>query len=60
MVPVTPSINVVKIYCGFKNMTARWRKKFFYVNISETFLSEIARPSKNDNTSCLKSLALEP
>ena len=45
-----------------KNMTARWRNQFFYVNIGETFffLSEIAKPSKKDNTSCLKSLAAEP
>ena len=41
-------------------MTARWRNQFFYVNIGEAFLSEIARPSKKDNTSCLKALALEP
>ena len=44
-----------------KNMTARWRNVFFYVKIGETFfLSEIARPSKKDNTSCLKSHAPEP
>ena len=39
------------------NMTARWRCQFFYVNI---FLSGIARPSKKDKTSCLKSLAPGP
>ena len=34
---------------------------FFFVKIGEYFfISEIARPSKKDNTSCLKSLALEP
>ena len=40
-------------------MTGRWRNQFFYVNIGETlfFLSEIARPSKKECTSCLKSLA---
>ena len=45
-----------------KNETAWWRNKFFYVNIGETFffLSEIARPSKKDKTSCLKALAPEP
>ena len=33
----------------------------FYVNIGETvLLFEIARSSKKDNTSCLKSLAPEP
>ena len=46
-----------KLFHCFKNMTARGRYQFFYVNICETllvfFLSEIARPSKKDNTSCL-------
>ena len=51
-----------KLVDCFKNMTVRWRNQFFYVNIGETlfFLYEIARPSKKDNISCLKSLALEP
>ena len=48
------------IFGCFKNMNARWRNQFFCVNIGETLfiLSEIARPSKKSNTSCLKSLAL--
>ena len=50
-----------KLFDYFKNMTARWRNQFYYVNIGETFfLSGIARPSKKDNTSCLKSVAREP
>ena len=36
MVRGTPSTNVVQIIWLFKNMTARWRNQFFYVNIGET------------------------
>ena len=53
-----------KLFDCYKNMTARWLNQLFYVKIGETlfiyFLSEIARPSKKDNISCLKPLALEP
>ena len=50
-----------KLIDYFKDMTGRWRNQFFYVNIGETFfLSDVARPSENNNTFCLKSLAPEP
>ena len=56
MVRGKPLQMLVKLIDCFKNMTARWRNQFFYVNIGETlfFLSEIARSSKKDNTYCLK------
>ena len=37
MVRGKPSTNGVQIIWLFKNMTARWRNQFFYVNIGETF-----------------------
>ena len=36
MVRGTPSTNVDQIIWLFRNMAARWRSQFFYVNIGET------------------------